>query len=105
MKTSSGYVPPPIPWALDSDERKRIRRLHPNVAEIVDLQLPRGRGFLFGYLLPALTRIRAVRSLFLSVNLARFRPAQRPTATRRPRPGSGLISQTGLDTRKDRQVP
>jgi O-methyltransferase involved in polyketide biosynthesis len=85
QKLSRHYQLPPMPWGLDADERRRIRTIHPNVIDMRELRLPRGRGLFYGYLLPAATTTPVIRgrvtSMFpLSIMIARFRPPSRFTA-------------------------
>jgi O-methyltransferase involved in polyketide biosynthesis len=72
IKTAGGYVAPPMPWGLDAGELQRIRAAHRNVSEVRELRLPPGRGLAFGYAVPLLTRIPAVRRALLTIWLARF---------------------------------
>jgi hypothetical protein len=65
MRTAEGYVTPPMPWALDGAERARLTAL-PSVASVTELVPPRGRGLLYGGVLPALNRLPAVRRLGVS---------------------------------------
>jgi O-methyltransferase involved in polyketide biosynthesis len=74
MKTEQGYQTPPMPWAMDAGELRTLRGLHPNIRSVRELRPPRGRGPLFGSVMPLLYRIPAVRRLLLSVLLARFGP-------------------------------
>jgi hypothetical protein len=78
MRTEGGYRSPPMPWAMDADQQRLVRTAHPNIVEVRDLPLPRGRGALFGVALPLLARVPVVGGKRLSVVLARFgqgRPA------------------------------
>jgi hypothetical protein len=61
-----GYTPPPWTWGIDADDRRFIRRL-PNVSALETLRIPRGRGPLFGVVLPALGRIPRMRVALLSI--------------------------------------
>src|SRR5262249_2738577 len=72
IKTAGGYLAPPMPWGLDAAELQRIRAAHPNVSEVRELRLPAGRGLAFGYAVPLLTRIPAVRRALLTIWLACF---------------------------------
>jgi O-methyltransferase involved in polyketide biosynthesis len=84
------YQIPQMPWGLDADERRAIRSVHPNVREVRELRLPRGRGLGYGYLLPLANRVPVARSrvsaLFpLSIMSLRFGsppPARTPAGTR-----------------------
>lgn len=62
MKTSQGYRTPPMPWALDTAERTRLQAI-PDVTDVQDLTVPRGRGLLYGTLFPVLARLRPIRRL------------------------------------------
>jgi O-methyltransferase involved in polyketide biosynthesis len=64
LKTPQGYVPPAMPWAVDAEERRRIRALHSNIASLEELQLPSGRGFVFATLSPLVHAIAALRHTF-----------------------------------------
>jgi hypothetical protein len=72
LLTSGGLPAPPMHWALDGAERRRLRA-HPRLAELRDLRLPRGRGAAYGYVLPALSTIPTFRRRLLTIVLARFR--------------------------------
>ena len=65
MRTRQGYVTPPMPWALDLAERRRLLGL-PGVDEVRDLVPPRGRGALHGWLFPVANRSARVRGLGLT---------------------------------------
>ncbi|MEU0336049.1 class I SAM-dependent methyltransferase [Streptomyces sp. NPDC006193] len=80
MTTSGGYQSPPMPWAIDAAEKKRLRAI-PNVAEVGDLLPPRGRGLLRGHLYPLLNRSAAVREMGLTgLPLHRMRFGHTPTS-------------------------
>jgi O-methyltransferase involved in polyketide biosynthesis len=66
-----GYTPPPWTWGIDADDRRVIRRL-PNVSALETLRIPRGRGPLFGVVLPALGRIPRMRVALLSIMRAQL---------------------------------
>jgi O-methyltransferase involved in polyketide biosynthesis len=72
VKAGSGYRPPPWLWGIDAAEERRLAELHPNIAELHALRLPRGRGVLYGFVLPLLTRMPAVRRRMLTVYGMRF---------------------------------
>jgi O-methyltransferase involved in polyketide biosynthesis len=59
---AEGYSPPPMPWGIDANEVAAIRRAHPNIAEVRRLRLSRGRGALFGYVMPALSITPVLRN-------------------------------------------
>ncbi len=78
QKLTRHYQLPPMPWGLDAGERRRIRALHPDIVEVRELRLPRGRGLFYGYLLPLARTAPAIRDLVssafpLSIVLVRFR--------------------------------
>jgi len=66
MRTRQGYQTPPMPWALDGAELARLRGLHPNICGLTELRPPRGRGPLYGWLYPVLSRVPAIRRLGLT---------------------------------------
>lgn len=63
-----GYTPPPWDWGLDDAEARRLATLSPRILDIRALPIPRGRGFLVGFLLPLLGRPERMRRRMLSVN-------------------------------------
>jgi len=63
-----GYTPPPWDWGLDDAEARRLASLSPRISEVRALPIPRGRGFLVGFLLPLLGRPERMRRHMLSVN-------------------------------------
>lgn len=71
LSTSTGYEPPTWAWGFDREEKQRLQAL-PNVAELRELRLPRGRGPVHGVLLPAAARVPMLRRRLLSVLIARF---------------------------------
>jgi O-methyltransferase involved in polyketide biosynthesis len=71
MKTQSGFQAPPMPWGMDANERGTIARIHPNIIDVRDLKLPRGRGF-FGHLAPWANLIPVVRTKRPSILRLRF---------------------------------
>jgi O-methyltransferase involved in polyketide biosynthesis len=58
----NGYQPPPWQWSLDPGEHGTIKKFHPNIAEVRDLPLPRGRGILrlahWAHLVPLIRTLR-----------------------------------------------
>lgn len=71
MKTAGGFQAPPMPWGMDAKERAKIARIDPNIIEVRDLKLPRGRGF-FGRLAPWANLIPVVRAKRPSILRLRF---------------------------------
>ncbi|GGO84084.1 class I SAM-dependent methyltransferase [Wenjunlia tyrosinilytica] len=69
---TAGYTPPRMPWGIDADERHRLREAHPRIAEVRDVELPRGRGLFFGTVAPLLLRLPVARSKRPSVTALRF---------------------------------
>jgi O-methyltransferase involved in polyketide biosynthesis len=59
-KSSDTYRPPPWVWGMDKAERARLAAL-PGVISLRDLRQPRGRGVVFGAILPALQRVPTLR--------------------------------------------
>jgi O-methyltransferase involved in polyketide biosynthesis len=72
MRTEGGYRSPPMPWAMDADQQRRVRTAHPNIVEVRNLPMPRGRGGLFGVVLPLLAHVPVVGGKRLSVVLVGF---------------------------------
>jgi O-methyltransferase involved in polyketide biosynthesis len=69
----SDYRSPPWPWGLDVERRRALATAHRNLAELRELRMPRGRGPVFGALLPLMTAVPALRRRMpISVLLARF---------------------------------
>jgi O-methyltransferase involved in polyketide biosynthesis len=60
VRTPQGYQAPPMPWGVDGAELDALRAL-PGVASVTVLPMRRGRGIAFGYLLPALDAVPALR--------------------------------------------
>ena len=71
LASTGGYAPPPWTWGMDAQERRFIRSLD-HVAALETLRLPRGRGPLFGYLVPVLGRLPRLREGLLSIMRARL---------------------------------
>lgn len=57
-----GYATPQMPWGIDDSEIARLRTV-PGVAEMRRLRLPRGRGLLFGYVMPLASRAPVLRNI------------------------------------------
>ena len=68
---ADGYTPPQWTWGIDAEERRFIRGIE-HVTALELLPLPRGRGPVFGYLVPVLGRLPRLRSGLLSIMLARL---------------------------------
>lgn len=56
MKMTETYQVPPMPWALDAAERRRLAA-DPTVVELRELRPPRGRGLFYGCLMPLAGRL------------------------------------------------
>jgi O-methyltransferase involved in polyketide biosynthesis len=74
---AEGYRPPRWTWAIDGDERRRIRAI-PNIADLETLRLPRGRGVAFRYLVPLAQALPPLRNGLLSILRARLGAQRRP---------------------------
>jgi O-methyltransferase involved in polyketide biosynthesis len=67
------YRSPPWHWGIDSQTATDLATAHPNVAELRELRLPRGRGAALGYVVPLVSGVPVLRRrLPISVLLARF---------------------------------
>jgi O-methyltransferase involved in polyketide biosynthesis len=74
---------PPMPWAMDPEERRRLEA-SPLVVELRRLHPPRGRGLLHGVILPALSRVPGLRDqALLSIYRIRFAGPDDPVNVRR----------------------
>ncbi|HEV7935373.1 MAG TPA: class I SAM-dependent methyltransferase [Actinomadura sp.] len=69
---TDGYEAPPMPWALDPGERRRIAALHPTITELGRLTPPRGHGPVHAALMPLLNRMPVIRDRLMSIVIARF---------------------------------
>jgi O-methyltransferase involved in polyketide biosynthesis len=78
LGAEGGYRPPPWTWGIDAAERRRIRAT-PRVTSLHTLRLPRGRGPLLGWVLPAAALVPLLRRTLLSVELARIGPPAQKT--------------------------
>ncbi|HSA54031.1 MAG TPA: class I SAM-dependent methyltransferase [Yinghuangia sp.] len=74
VKTREGYVAPPMPWGMDASERWKLHGAHPNIVEVRDLSLVRGRGFFYTHLAPRAHLIPVVRKRRPSITVIRFGP-------------------------------
>lgn len=72
LKTD-GFTAPPMPWAMDTAERRRIAA-HPGVARVRRVRPAGGRGIVHRLILPILGRTPVARDLTLSIQIARFGP-------------------------------
>lgn len=59
--TNSGYQVPEMLWGLGRDERVLLRSGIPGVADVRETRLDRGRGILFGEIVPAVSEIPGAR--------------------------------------------
>jgi O-methyltransferase involved in polyketide biosynthesis len=91
LRTAGGYPLPAMAWAMGGVQRPRLRTAAPGVAEVRPIEVPRGRGLLWGRLAPALQSWPPVRDHAPTITLLRFadrtgaatstggpRPARRP---------------------------
>jgi O-methyltransferase involved in polyketide biosynthesis len=78
LGAEGGYRPPPWTWGIDAAERRRIRAT-PGITSLHTLRLPRGRGPLLRWLLPAAAVVPLLRRALLSVELARIGPPAQKT--------------------------
>jgi len=76
MKTANGYQAPPMPWSIDCRELATLRSA-PSIESIEYVRPPRGRGPVFGYVMPAIGLVPGLsyQTPWPSVFVARFRPA------------------------------
>jgi O-methyltransferase involved in polyketide biosynthesis len=69
LETGSGYRPPPWTWGVDAGEIRSLAE-RPGVATLRRVRVPRGRGPLFGLVMPAVGRIPRLADAGLSIWLA-----------------------------------
>jgi O-methyltransferase involved in polyketide biosynthesis len=82
LETGTGYRPPAWTWGIDAAEMHRIAA-HPRIAELRRLRVPRGRGPLFGVVMPAVGLVPRLAGAGLSILLARLHgPAPNLTTAR-----------------------
>jgi O-methyltransferase involved in polyketide biosynthesis len=72
IQKTRAYRLPPMPWGIDANELATIRSFHPNIAEVRELDLGRGRGFLFRYVIPFLKKVPILGNKRPSFVLLRF---------------------------------
>ncbi|MEV4612512.1 class I SAM-dependent methyltransferase [Kitasatospora sp. NPDC049258] len=70
MRTS-GYQAPPMPWAMDADERAKLRTASPAIAAVRDVRPVGGRG-LVGALLPFALTVPPLAARRPSVTVLEF---------------------------------
>ena len=63
-----------MPWHLDPVEQPSLLDRHPELAEVRELRLPRGRGLLWGVLIPLLAGTPLGRRTRPAIVLALARP-------------------------------
>ena len=66
-RMNQGYTIPPMLWGMDANDLETIRGSSPNLAEVVELAPPRGRGLIYGCVLPLLHRIPLLHNKRLPV--------------------------------------
>ncbi len=89
--TDSGFQVPEMLWGLGRDERVLLRSGIPGVADVRETRLDRGRGILFGEIVPAVSEIPGARHRLpypSPIVLSFLRPA-RMTSAQSPRTPRG----------------
>jgi O-methyltransferase involved in polyketide biosynthesis len=71
------YAAPAMPWGLNRDEIPTIKTWHPNIAEVRNVPMIGGRGFLYERVLPLLQLLPALRNHLFSIVHVRCRPSSR----------------------------
>ncbi|MGY0059212.1 class I SAM-dependent methyltransferase [Streptomyces sp. LZ34] len=72
-RAAPNYRMPGMPWGLNAGELRKVRTAHPDIVDVRELRLPRGRGPYFGALTPVLYRLPAVRNMRPTMTaIARF---------------------------------
>ncbi|BBX23551.1 O-methyltransferase [Mycolicibacter terrae] len=72
VPTSLRYRAPAMPFTLSAAETTKLVDTVPGVRAVHDLQLPRGRGWLFNAVLPAIYGLRALADARPSLTLLEF---------------------------------
>jgi len=54
---TNDYQTPRMPWGIDVNEQAGLCTIHPNIVEVREIDIGRGQGFLFGFLIPLLSHI------------------------------------------------
>ncbi|MEZ0365935.1 class I SAM-dependent methyltransferase [Mycobacterium sp. pUA109] len=72
MRTSLRYQAPPMPFSLPVSQAAELVNTVPGIRAVHDVHTPRGRGLLFGPVLSAAYRIRALDPLRPSMTLLEF---------------------------------
>ncbi|WP_042406874.1 class I SAM-dependent methyltransferase [Streptacidiphilus carbonis] len=67
-----GYRLPPMPWRMNAAERPKLAGAHPGIAEIRSVELPPGRGLLWGLVVPRVLRLPVLSNRRPTVTLLRF---------------------------------
>jgi|ERR1035438_4292509 O-methyltransferase involved in polyketide biosynthesis len=67
-------------WGVDAAERRRLTDL-PDVAAFTELSPPRGRGFLYGFVLPTLRQLTLLRDYLPGFPVFRVQLATKPGST------------------------
>ena len=52
-----GVPETPMPWGIDVNELAGLRAIHPNIVSVREVDIGRGQGFVFGSLIPFLSRL------------------------------------------------
>ena len=52
LQKTKAYRLPPMPWGLNTDELATIRSFHPNIVQVREVDIGRGRGLFFRYVIP-----------------------------------------------------
>jgi O-methyltransferase involved in polyketide biosynthesis len=61
-KITRSYTTPRMPFGMDVDEIPSIRSFHPNIKEVKEIPIGRGRGFHFRYRMPARNLLPVIRN-------------------------------------------
>lgn len=72
LTAGDDYRAPPWTWSLTSGKHRSLTKIHPNIATVRDLRLPRGRGLLA--LAPWAGMVPVIRKLRMPIIELRFGP-------------------------------
>jgi O-methyltransferase involved in polyketide biosynthesis len=78
FQKTKAYRLPPMPWGLNADELATLRSFHPNIVRVREVDIGRGRGFVFRYAVRFLSWIPILCNKRPSFVLLDFGPGGQP---------------------------
>ena len=74
FRKTKAYRLPPMPWGINANELATLRSFHPNIVQVREVDIGRGRGFIFRYVAPVWKRMPILRYRRPSFVLLSFGP-------------------------------